>query len=121
MGKRAWLAGGLSAAAGVAVWVGICALAHRREAWDSGLYFKFGIPLLTLVTFLAGFLEPDRPWRWGAAVAAAQIAVAFVKNPTGGLLPLGVILFGVLAVPAILTAYVGAFLARRLRPRAPSG
>jgi hypothetical protein len=66
-----------------------------------------------------GFFEPSRPWRWGAAPLAGQFFWMLVTQGPGNLLPLGVIVFGVLAIPSILTASLGAFLGKKLSRPAP--
>jgi hypothetical protein len=48
-----------------------------------------------------GYWAPEKPWRWGLAVMLAQ-AVALAMSSAGfGLLPLGLILFSILALPAV--------------------
>ena len=98
---------------GILVWVMILSISGRREAWDSPAYFQFGIPALCLISFVMGYLSPDRPWRWGAVPLAAQLVWMLATDGPGNLLPLGLIVGGILAVPSILTARFGAFIQRR--------
>lgn len=107
----------LAAAAGAAVWVGVMAASGRREAWDSGLYWSYGMPLMFLVSGVLGFAFPERPWRWALAGFAGQAAAAFVQNPTANLLPLGLVLFFVLSLPCMAGARIGAALRSGLRRR----
>lgn len=104
---------------GAAIWLVIEKLGHRREAWDCALYFKAGIPLAVLAAAVAGAIQPARPWRWGLLVLFSQAGVAFIQNPTGNLMPLGLIVFAVLSIPAIMTAYLGAWIFGRRRPATP--
>jgi hypothetical protein len=60
------IAGVIAAAAGAIGWLGISQLTHRREAWDSDLYFSLFIPALTLLVGALGFFAPHRAWRWGS-------------------------------------------------------
>ena len=107
----------LAAAAGAAVWLGVMAATGRREAWDSGLYWSLGMPLMFLVSGALGYFFPERTWRWALAGFGGQAAAAFVRNPSGNLLPLGLILFLVLSLPCMAGARIGAALRRRLDRR----
>lgn len=98
---------------GAATWVGIAAAGGRREAWDSGIYFTLGIPLTCVLAFVLGVVEPARSWRWGVAPFAGEFLAMLLTQGVGSLLPLGMILFAVLSIPAVVTARIGAALARR--------
>src|SRR5262245_48309933 len=105
---------------GVLIWVAIAKLSGRREAWDSDLYYSAGMMSAFVTSFVLGWLEPERSWRWGAlpfvGQLVAMLALAFVDGSgIGSLLPLGVIMFGILSIPARLTARLGAFVAIRWR------
>ena len=103
----------IAALSGILVWVTVASVSGRQEAWDSSAYFEFGIPALCLVSLIMGYLSPDRAWRWGAVPLAAQLAWMLVTLGAGNLLPLGLIVGGILALPSILTARLGAFFRRR--------
>ena len=103
----------VAAVSGILVWTLVSAATGRREAWDSGAYYQIGLPALCVVSAALGYLEPDRPWRWGAAPLAGQAVAMFATQGVGNLWPLGLIVTGVLAVPPILTARLGAFVRRR--------
>ena len=62
----------------------------------------------------AGPLEPKRSWRWGAAPMAGQFFAMLLMVGWGNLLPLGIIVFGVLAIPPMMVARLGAYLRSRL-------
>ena len=98
---------------GAAIWIGISAATGRREAWDSGIYFSLGMPLACLLAFVLGIVEPARSWRWGVAPFAGQFLAMLLTQGVGNLLPLGVLVFAVLAIPAVIAARVGAAVARR--------
>ena len=89
-------------------------LTHRREAWDSELYFSWFLPSLALVVAGLGFFAPDRVWRWAFTPFAAQAGVAFVQNPTANLLPLGLLVFGFYGGLCTVPAWAGAVMRRRL-------
>ena len=113
MKKEHWLL--IAAAAGGAlIWVLISTASGKKEAWDSDLYFSVGMPAVCLLAALLGFLEPKRTWRWGAAPLAGQFLAMLLMVGPGNLLPLGLIVFGVLAIPPILVARLGAYLRNRV-------
>jgi len=99
--------------AGAAIWIAISAATGRREAWDSGAYFSVGMPAVCVLSFVLGFARPARSWRWGVLPMAGQFAWMLVSQGPGNLLPLGIVMFGVLSIPAIVTARVGAAIGVR--------
>lgn len=110
----------ISAVAGAIGWVVITQVANRREAWDSELYFSFFLPLLALIVASVAYFAPERAWRWAFAPFGAQAVVAFIQNPTGNLLPLGLVVFAFFGALCLLPAWIGAGVRRRLaRSRDP--
>lgn len=103
----------VAVALGAAIWIGISTISGRREAWDSGAYFAIGMPLACLLSFTLGIVEPMRSWRWGIAPFAGQFLSLLIIEGVGNLLPLGVIVFAMLSVPAVIAARIGAALGRR--------
>lgn len=109
-------------AAGIAIWLGICAATGRREAWDSRLYWIVGLPLAYAVSGVLALVQPRNAWRWAVTIFLAQLVAMVVLAKGGGMWPLGLILMLVLAVPGVL---LGNFIARRLSkpgpPATPTG
>ena len=103
----------LSFACGAAVWAGITQVSARREAWDSGIYFQIGLPIFYAMSGIFGYIEPQRSWRWGIFPFVGQFVWMIATAGIGNLMPLGIILAGVLAIPGIITAKAGAVLARK--------
>ncbi len=103
----------LAAVCGAVIWILIAAGSGRREAWDDGSYFSLGIPAVCLVSMAFGFVAPRRSWRWGVLPLAGQLVWMVLSQGSGNLLPLGVVAFGVLSVPSIITARIGAFIATK--------
>jgi hypothetical protein len=99
--------------AGVLLWLGTSALSGRREAWDSSLYWSVAYPLAIAIAGVLGYLATDRPWRWGLLIMLAQAVTLAAASSSFGLLPLGLILFAVLAVPPMLVARLAAGLRTR--------
>jgi hypothetical protein len=103
-----WLLGALAVTAWLVPLLGV-----RREAWDHWSYFLVSYPLMTLACGYAGFRAVARPWRWPLLVAAAQLGALLLVSGAGSLLPLGMIVFLILALPMLVAALIGAWLARR--------
>lgn len=103
--------------AGAAGWLMLGAGRASGEGWDNPLYFSLFMPLLIALAFLCGFLLPARPWRWSATMFGAQALVAFAANPTASLLPIGLVVFAVLAVPCLIAGHGGSRLRRALAAR----
>lgn len=98
---------------GAAIWILIARASGRQEAWDSGLYFSVGIPAVCLVSLTLALFAPNRSWRWGVLPMVGQLVWMLFSQGPGNLLPLGLIVFGVLSVPSIIAARIGAFIARK--------
>jgi hypothetical protein len=111
---RQHVAGTIAAAAGAAGWLSITLLTHRREAWDSELYFTAFLPLIAVLIGALAFVAPDRSWRWAFAPFGGQAVVAFVQNPTANLMPLGLIVFAFYGALCLVPSTIGAWLRRRL-------
>jgi hypothetical protein len=111
--KRDYWLYALATVCGAAIWILVARLGGRREAWDSGLYFLVGIPAVCLVSMGLAFFEPRHPWRWGVLPLAGQLMWLLLSQGPGNLLPLGVVVFGVLSIPSIITAWSGAFIATK--------
>ena len=111
-GTAFWISFALAAAAGVAVEIGVGQMEHRREAWDSGAYWTFGLPLMILTTLVCGFIARQSPFLLGYAPFVAQLLTMLVKTGGGSMLPLGVALMGVVGLSGAMAAFVGAALGR---------
>ena len=105
---------------GTGGWLYLGASTAGREGCDNPLYFRVFCPALQVVALALGFLAPNRPWRWGLVLFGGQALAALVAKPTAGLLPLGLILFGILAQPCVGFSYAGAFLRRAVGKRKES-
>jgi hypothetical protein len=108
-------------AAGASLWLGTAAVSGRREAWDSPLYWSVAYPLCIALAALFGYLAPEKTARWSFAVMLVQpIAMLFASGGDFALLPLGLILFVILALPAFAAAKVAASVRLRSGARADS-
>jgi hypothetical protein len=101
-------------AVGASLWLGTAAVTGRREAWDSPLYWLAAYPLCIALAASLAYFAPERPARWAFSVMLVQpIAMVLASRGDFGLLPLGLILFAILALPAFAAAKVAASI--RLR------
>jgi hypothetical protein len=107
------LASAIALIAGASLWIATTVASGRREAWDSSLYWTIAYPAAILVAAALGYLAPDRPWRWALMLMWAQALTLAVSSASFGLLPLGLILFAVLAVPPFGAASALAALRKR--------
>lgn len=95
------------------MWVVIGLIANKVEAWDSRSYFSIGLPILFAASGVAGYLEPERPWRWGIMVFIGQPIALLLQNMGNEALAfVGLFFFLFFIVLAIGCAYVGRFIRR---------
>jgi hypothetical protein len=118
MDKLAATAYAIAIVGGSLLWLLGMLLGGRLEAWDSPLYWAVCYPLALVLAAVIGWQVPERAWRWGLAIMLAQAVVLALTAGDFSLLPLGLMLFAVLALPLIGAATVAAGLRRR-RARQP--
>jgi hypothetical protein len=94
----------VAALAGIATWIIVMKLGHRREAWDSGLYWGLAMPALWITTAALAFIEPRRSWRWAVIPFAAQFVWMIATQEGANLWPLGLVFFAILSIPSLLIA-----------------
>jgi hypothetical protein len=92
-----------------------------REAIDTGPYWYVALPVCYLIAGLLGYLGRSRPWRWSLDMLATHAVCTLLLAGSGlNLWPLALVLSLILALPGILTAWLGALIRRRrsavLRP-----
>jgi len=98
---------------GALLWLVTAGVSGKTEAWDASLYWVVTYPLAIVLAGYLGYRAPIRPWRWGLAVMLAQAVVLIMSSSDFSLLPLGLALFSILALPAVGLAQLMA----RLRSR----
>lgn len=110
---EAWFWPVIAALAGVAVEIGIAVASGRRESWDSGAYWLFGLPVMVLAAFGCGWMDREHPVRVGYAPFAGQFATMLLRTGMGSLFVLGLIFIAVLGLAGVAAAMLGSRLARR--------
>ena len=106
-----------AAIGGAVLWQGTAMIGGRREAWDSPLYFMVAYPLAMVLAGVLAHLHPERPWRFALAIMWIQPVIMILASGSDfSLLPVGLIMFGLLAVLPIGVAVVVAAMRRRQQP-----
>jgi hypothetical protein len=96
-----------SFASGVAIEVLIGMLAGRREAWDSGIFWVVGMPVLIVSAYVFGTAAGRRPVPIGYAPFAGVLVAMLLKTGAGSMLPLGIVLLAFLGLPGVMAAWLG--------------
>ena len=108
MNQRATWAWTAAIAGGALLWLMAAVAGGKREAWDASVYWTVAYPLGIALAGVLGYRVPEKAWRWGLAVMWAQALVLMVSGSDFGLLPLGLIMFSILALPAVFVAMLAA-------------
>jgi len=103
---------------GAGMWVVLGALTGQRETWDSTLYFRWLMPAVCVLCAGLAYLEPRRWLLLGFAPFAGQFAAMLATAGAVNLVPLGLLAFTVLSIPALALARLAALL-RTHRPSTP--
>lgn len=104
----------IALAVGAALWTAASLTSGRREAWDASVYWALAYPVALVASAVLGYLFPMRAWRWPLALFAGQFVAMVVRNgELGSLWPLGLVMFGVLSLPAVVAARIAARFAVR--------
>ncbi len=100
---------------GLLIWVGIALSSGEREAWDSPVFFMTGIPLMLLVTGIAGLLRPGKFHLWGMAIVLPQPFAMAVMAPISDapLIGGGIFFYLVFIVICTISSFAG-FVVRKL-------
>jgi len=87
------------------LWLLTALISGRAEAWDAPMYWTVTYPLAILLAGVLGYRAPRRAWRWGLLVMLVQAPVLLLTSGSSlNLLPLGLVLFAILALPPIVAA-----------------
>ena len=101
-----WLPYGCSTGLGLALWTAAAFYGHHKEPWDTPQYWSITYPAAVMLCGFLGFLFPARPWRWAAILMFMQFPGMMLNGDGYNLLPLGVILIAVLALPGAGLSYL---------------
>lgn len=109
------LASTLSFLSGLGICLWVTETAHKREAWDAGLYYSAGMPLMCVLIFIFAYFLPKHSWRWTLFMALGQSTSGFVKGSDLSLWPLALIAMVILSLPQLGAGFLAAWLASKLR------
>lgn len=107
----------VAAVGGTVLWLATAAVSGRSEAWDAPLYWTAAYPLAVVLAALLGALSPLRAWRWGLTIMLVQALTLAVTAADFGLLPMGLVVFALLALPLVGASLLAAALRGRLGAR----
>lgn len=104
---------------GAVSWIAVAVITGKREAWDATAYWTLAYPVALVVCGWLGYVHPIRAWRWAAILFLAQfVAMVALNGEWGSIVPLGLVLVGVIALPGAAAAMLAARLRRRADDRA---
>jgi hypothetical protein len=102
--------------AGVGLELGIHTLSGRREAWDSGLYWTLGLPVVAVLSVAIGLASERSDWVWTFLIVPSQVTTMMVRGgEIGNLWPLTAALSSILSAPLVAAAFVGSRFRRSRR------
>ena len=100
---------------GVMLWSFATLALGDREPWDSSDYWMIWYPSALALSALLGLIFPTAAWRWPVVLMLMQMPVMmFITGGGASLLPLGLMLLLVLAVPGMLLASIAVAIVRRV-------
>jgi hypothetical protein len=93
---------------------GDVARALRRELVDLPTYWLLALPVCYLAAAVLGWLGPVRTWRWIATMVATQSLYMVLSAGSGlSLWPLALVMTAVIALPGVVTGWLGGLIRRR--------
>jgi hypothetical protein len=99
----------LATLAGVVLWGVASLLSHKREPWDASVYWVTVYPLAIAMSAVLAYRYPQRPVLWALVIFESQfLAMCIRSREAGNLWPIGMLLFAVVALPAIAAAKIAA-------------
>jgi hypothetical protein len=107
--RETWIAYVTAAVLGLLLWAAAAVAEMRVEPWDAPSYWTITYPAALALSGLLGFIFPERPWRWALTLMFMQLPVMSLGGSGSSLLPMGLILMAVLALPGIGLAYLCAW------------
>jgi hypothetical protein len=117
--KRQNLALAAAAATGILTWLGVSYTSLEAEAFDDRTYFTIALPIVAIVCAYLGFAVPVQPWRYGLVAIGMHGLALLLLSATGpelSMLPVGLAILGVIAIPMCLAGMAGARAHRQSRP-----
>jgi hypothetical protein len=87
--------------------------AFSRELVDLGFYWLVALPICYVVAGVLGYIGPVRTWRWIVTMIAVQSVYMLISAGSGlSLLPFALAMTAVIAVPGLVTGWLGGLIRR---------
>ena len=99
-----------SALSGLGVCLAITIITGRKEAWDSGVYFSVGIPIMCVLILAISYFFPTHAWRWTLSMAVGQSLAIASGAGSLNLWPLSIVAMTIASIPQFVTGFVGSLL-----------
>ena len=80
------------------------------QAW---IWLLASYPTMIVASGILGYLAPLRPVTWACLIVAGDFLVGMLTTSNLNMLPIGIVLYLVLAIPCIASAWIAAFVRRR--------
>ncbi|MGH6919707.1 MAG: hypothetical protein ACREJ0_18620, partial [Geminicoccaceae bacterium] len=96
-----------------AIATGDVARALARELVDLGTYWLVALPVCYVVAGVLGYLGPVRTWRWIVTMIAIHSLYMALSAGSGlSLLPFALVMTAVIALPGLVTGWLGGLIRR---------
>jgi hypothetical protein len=105
-----------AALAGLLLWSFAAALSGEREPFDAPGFWSLWWPLAIALSFGLGALLPRRSWAWSFVIMAMMAPVMILNGAGLSMMPPGLVLLAILAIPGAVAGRIGAAFRRRLAP-----
>jgi hypothetical protein len=116
--RKSWSVALVSLVAGAVSWFLVVTIVGERDPMRHGEYFMVGYPLLIVVAAALGWKNGPSAWYSGFFMLGIQLLIGFASIPGDlNLLPVGLLVFLVLALGCSVATLVAGFLARRFAGR----
>lgn len=118
MKRNPWVVPLVASLAGAASWFIVVAIVGDRDPMSHAEYLAVGYPLLLIVATVLGWKLGPSAWHSGLWMLGTQLLIGFVTiSGNFNLLPLGLLIFLVLAAGCSVLAVVSGFVARRMHAK----
>lgn len=101
----------------VLYWMLVCWVTGVKEPWDAHAYGRLWYPVSLFLAGVGGVILNSRAWMAGVIVTLAQFPSMLMHSATGPLLPAGLIILCVLAIPAVAISALSGWIAARVRSK----
>lgn len=103
---------------GTAIWVIFWLSAGKTDPQSTLPYWKIGYPLLIVASCVLGGVFHEHPWKWGTVIILSQVILGiFVLSGDLNILPIGLAVHVVIAIPLILGSYLWRWIYRKYEMR----